>query len=224
MMNEEELAQLLADVGLIDNEKPQLSDLTFNLLKPLGVERVKEAIAECLIKSPYGVKLHDIFAQVHYKDKQRAEKAFHNLVKSKSTTADFIIADWKSAVTIRALYGSPQRFNERPVESVNNDQSLKYFVERYLEVQEDEADLENKQCFFKGTRNGMGKPYVEFIGDYNTCIRIVRKVYGDDLPRLPHDPNTKPQRLVVENRGKPMDIEKQKALLENVAKRLGFNH
>lgn len=225
-MNDYEYAQLLQEVGLINPNSPQVSQLNTDYLSKYSRNQVVAAITECLAKSPYGVKLADVAAVFNHYEVIAAEQAFNALVNSKSTSDDFIVADIKAAVTIKALYGSPQRFNERSMDSMNNDHALKTFVDRYLAVKDyetfgDEKDL----CFFKGVRNGDSTPHVEFIGTYSICRELVDEIY-ETLPYLPKDPNAKkevrkePKKLPEP----PLDREKQIAFMEDVMKRLGITN
>lgn len=225
-MNDYEYSQLLMEVGLINPNSPQVSQLNTDYLSRYSRGQVVDAITECLAKSPYGVKLADVAAVFNHYEVIAAEKAFNELVKSKSTSDDFIVADLKAAVTIKALYGSPQRFNERPVDSMNNDHALKTFVDRYLAVKDYETFGDEKEhCFFKGVRNGDSTPHVEFIGNYQICREMVNEIY-ETLPYLPKDPNAKkearkePKKLAEP----PLDREKQIAFMEEVMDRLGIHH
>lgn len=224
-MNDYEYSQLLLEVGLINPNSPRVSQINSDYLARYPREQVAQAITECLAKSPYSVKLADVVAFFKHGEVIAAERAYNALVNSKSTSDDFVVADVKAAVTIKALYGSPQRFNERPVDSMNTDHALKTFVDRYMAVQDYETFGDEKEhCYFKGARIGNSRPHVEFIGNYDICMELVEVIY-EELPYLPRNPNMKPVRQEPKKLPEPpLDREKQIAFMEDVMKRLGITN
>ena len=187
--------QLLVDLGILDESKPELSRINAGILNCFSNGELEEAVTYAVAHSSYAVKVADIVSYFHKKEEDRlraqAERAYHLLCASRTTYDDVIVDDCLAGMTIRALYSSVQCFNERAVEQTNTDYALKTFVERYLNIAEcADPDVEESiysNYYFAGKHSIC----CEFVGDYDKCQSLAHVIYDNKNVRLPADPRTK---------------------------------
>lgn len=187
--------QLLVDLGILDENKPELSRINASILNCFSNGELEEAVTYAVAHSSYAVKVADIVSYFHKKEEDRlrmqAERAYHLLCASRTTYDDVIVDDWLAGMTIRALYSSVQSFNERAVEQTNTDYALKTFVERYLNIAE-RADCDSEESIYSNYFfAGRHSTCCEFVGDYDKCQSLAHVIYDNKKVRLPLDPRLK---------------------------------
>lgn len=218
----DKLNQLLVDIGIIDVNKTALSEMNYQILSAYSDEEIIDAIRQVLMTSTYGVKVADIvkvLTQSRITElKADAERAYNLLCASRTCYDDVIIDDVVAAKTIKALYSSVQRFNERPVEATNTDYALKLFVERYIEIAERITDAERKvssNYYFQGRDHG-NSPAVEYIGEFDICQAIAFSIYKEKTPRLPQDPKLRKSAPKIENKEPSLPKEETIKVMKRV--------
>ena len=208
--------QLLIDLGFVDAAKPELSRLNVKILNAYSDAELEEAVTYAMVNCSYTIKVADVVKYFQKKSKEAvtkaAERAYRLLCQSCTTYEDVILDDAIAGKTIKALYGSPQRFNERPLDTTNTDFALKAFVERYIAFADEQ--IEPSDYYFAG-RQLSSSTSVEFIGNYDECQSIAKQIYHNRNVRLPRDPNVKPLPKPV-NTEKVLSVEESKKVMEDL--------
>ncbi len=187
--------QILIDLGIVDADKPELSRLSLKILEQYNDEELERAVIYAVSNCHFDIKIADLieyFIKVQKEqNKTRAEKFYTRLCASRTTYDDVVVDDPIAGKTVRALYGSVQRFNERPVEASNSDYALKLFVDRYIELalKFDEGGISVDDCYFPGKLSSC--PRAEFIGNYGMCLWKAKAIYKGKNVKLPRDPDSK---------------------------------
>ncbi len=208
--------QLLIDLGIVDANKPELSRINVQILNEYSNAELAEAVTYAVSNCSYAIKVADIVKYFQRKSKEAitkaAERAYRLLCQSCTTYEDMILDDGVAGKTIKALYGSPQLFNERPLDATNSDYALKNFIERYIALADE--PLQQSDYYFAG-RQLSSCTSVEFIGNYDECLSIAKQVYQNRNVRLPKDPNVKSLPKAVNNE-RVLSKEESRKVMEDL--------
>lgn len=192
--------KLLTDLGLVDPNNQTLSKINMSILKDFTDSQIMEAAQYHYANSEFPIKPcnvceywrkrtgtteEDIKARLALK----AEHVFNEMIRKANSANDWIVADARAAVTIKALYVSPQRFSRMDKIAEGDDWPRKNFIKRYQEVTGEE--LSEAVHLFGGFYANTDDPRVTFLGDYNECMQLAAELYQGKRPRLPNDPNVK---------------------------------
>lgn len=200
MSENAEIKKLLTELGLIDPANATVSAMTMMALKGFDVKQIKEAAMYHMQTSQFPLKVFDICEYWRKKNGTteedikarlalKAERVFNELIRKANSANDWIVADARAAVTIKALYVSPQRFSRMDKIAEGDDWPRKNFIKRYQEVTGEE--LSEAVHLFGGFYANTDDPRVTFLGDYNECMQLAVELYQGKKPRLPNDPNVK---------------------------------
>lgn len=194
--DEKSRIELLQAMGLYDPNNKFTSLINVKALKDFTNEQIFEAAGAHAQNSSYPLKVFDICEYWRKKNGNsetdikaglalKAEQVFNELLSKANSANDWIVADARAAVTIKALYVSPQRFSRSDKDA--DDWTRKNFIARYQAVTD--AEIAQAQCLFGGYYANTYDPRVTFLGDYQQCLQLASQVYTDKKPRLPNDPN-----------------------------------
>lgn len=217
--------QILASLGLIKPDDEVKNTLNMYALRDFSAQQILEAAANFVMNSKKQITVFDICEYFRSQNgvsshdlEIAAEQVFNELLLKNDSVADWIVADWRAAVTIRALYISPQRFNLKLESETNSVFTRKDFIERYLKVTDKEF-CDGCQ-YFPGKYSQNDNPHVVFLGDYQKCSIIVMQVYAGRHPRLPRDPATPVKALPKIQQDRPATLEERTRALEMVRQAL----
>lgn len=195
-----EVKKLLTDLGVIDPTNATVSAMTMMTLKGFNAKQIKEAAMYHMQTSQFPLKVFDICEywrkkngtteeDIKAKLALKAERVFNELIRKANSANDWIVADARAAVTIKALYVSPQCFSRMDKIAEGDEWPRKNFIKRYQEVTDEELSEAVHQ--FGGFYANTNDPRVTFLGDYNECMQLALELYQGKKPRLPNDPNVK---------------------------------
>lgn len=214
--------QILESLGLIKPEDEVKNTLNMCALRNFSAQQILEAAADFVMKSKKQITVFDICEYFRSQDgvsahdlEIAAEKVFNELLLKNDSVADWFVADWRAAVTIRALYISPQRFNLKLESETNSVFTRRDFIERYLKVTDKEF-CDGCQ-YFPGRYSQTDTPHVEFLGDYRKCSAMAMQYYAGRHPRLPKDPSAPVKALPKqETHERPATLEEKAKTLDMV--------
>ncbi len=192
--------KFLADLGLIDPSNETLTKIHLAILKNFTDEQIEEAVQYHYSVSEFPVKPANICEYWRKRSGNteedikaglalKAEQVFNEMIRKANSANDWIVADARASVTIKALYVSPQRFSRMDKIEDGNDWPRKNFIKRYQEVTAEE--LSEAQHHFGGAYANTVDPLVTFLGGYAECMQLAGEVYAGRKPRLPHNPDVK---------------------------------
>lgn len=191
---------LLKGLGLYDENNSITSMVNSQALANFTDKQIIEAASAHAQVSAYPVKPFDICEYWRKRSGNteedikaglaiKAEQVFNEMIRKANSANDWIVADARASVTIKALYVSPQRFSRMDKIEDGNDWPRKNFIKRYQEVTAEE--LSEAQHHFGGAYANTVDPLVTFLGGYAECMQLAGEVYAGRKPRLPHNPDIK---------------------------------
>lgn len=188
--------ELLQALGLYDPNNKIASVINLKALENYSDDEIIEAATAHAQSSSYALKAFDVCDYWRKKSGNteediraglalKAERVFNELQSKANSANDWIVADARAAVTIKALYGSPQGFSR--AEKNLDDWPRRNFITRYQQVTAEE--VQEAQRLFGGYYANTQDPMVTFLGNYQECLQLASELYAGRKPRIPDDPN-----------------------------------